>query len=84
MQESFKTQFRLIPIASTKKLPEKTKIAINNSVKEREVQMKHFTESQKQYEISVKEIKPNPTLASSELKIGQKKINIQVTLPHLK
>ena len=67
----------LIPIASTKKTTEKTKIAINNSVKEHEVQAKETLYGiAKQYGISFKELNQvNPTLASSELKIGQK-INI--------
>jgi hypothetical protein len=33
MQKSFKTQFHFIPIAATKKLPEKTKVATNTPQK---------------------------------------------------
>ena len=67
----------LIPITSTKNTVSKSKIAINNSVKEHEVQAKETLYGiAKQYGISVKELNQvNPTLASSELKIGQK-INI--------
>lgn len=67
----------LIPIVSTKKTTDKTKIAINHSAKEHEVQAKETLYGiAKQYGISVKELNQvNPTLASSELKIGQK-INI--------
>ncbi|TDE04810.1 peptidoglycan endopeptidase [Flavobacterium sandaracinum] len=67
----------LIPITSTKNTAPKTKIAINNSFKEHEVQTKETLYGiAKQYGISVKELNQvNPTLASSELKIGQK-INI--------
>ena len=67
----------LIPVAPTKKTTEKTKIAINHSAKEHEVQAKETLYGiAKQYGISVKELNQvNPALASSELKIGQK-INI--------
>lgn len=67
----------LIPIASTKKTTDKTKIAIKHSAKEHEVQPKETLYGiAKQYGISVKELNQvNSTLASSELKIGQK-INI--------
>lgn len=70
----------LIPIASTKNTVSKSKIAINNSVKEHEVQAKETLYGiAKQYGISFKELNQvNPTLASSELKIGQK-INIPGT-----
>ena len=67
----------LIPITSTKNTVSKSKIAINNSVKEHEVQAKETLYGiAKQYGISFKELNQvNPTLAYSELKIGQK-INI--------
>ena len=67
----------LIPIASTKNTTVKTKSTLNQATKEHEVQAKETLYGiAKQYGISVKELNQiNPSLATAELKIGQK-INI--------
>lgn len=67
----------LIPVASTKNTTVKTKSAVNQATKEHEVQAKETLYGiAKQYGISIKELNQiNPSLATAELKIGQK-INI--------
>lgn len=68
----------LIPTIAEKNKNTKTKIAINHSEKEHEVLAKETLYGiAKEYGISVKELnQANPTLETSELKIGQK-----ITIP---